>query len=145
MPANYHTKMVRGWRPVIAGAVFLVLAAGAFQPFYWRVFGIPRAPLRARGIELPYRQLPGFHRFFLGVRDRTHDGERVALVVPRPLTASYEFIFMRAAYLLYGRTLVPMNQASTADAIAAYGVNVSAPHFVKVWATRDGVFLWRMR
>ena len=52
---------------------------------------------------------------------------------------------MRAAYLLYGRTLVPMNEAPKAEAIAAYGVNVDAPHFVKVWTTRDGVFLWRMR
>ena len=135
--------MVRGWRPAIAGVVFLVLAAGAFQPFYWRVFGIPRAALRARGIELPYRQLPGFHSFILLVRDQTHDGERVALVVPRPLTESYEFIFMRAAYLLYGRTLVPMSEFSKADAIAAYDANISAPHFTKISTTRYGVFLRR--
>src|SRR5689334_12305692 len=109
MRANYHTKMVRGSRAAIAGVVFLVLAAGAFQPFYWRIFGVDRAPMRAFRTELPYATLPGFHRFILGVRDQTHDGERVALVVPRALSPSYEFIFMRAAYLLYGRTLLPMS------------------------------------
>jgi hypothetical protein len=135
--------MVRGWRLAIAGAVFLVLAAGAFQPFYWRVFSLNRAPMRAYRTELPYRQLPGFYRFFLTVRAQTNDGDRVALVVPRPLTPSYEFIFERASYLLYGRTVVPMREATSADLIAAYGVDLSVPDYAKVWKSRDGVFLRR--
>ncbi len=135
--------MGRGLRPVIAGAVFLVLAAGAFQPFYWRVLGIDRAPMLEYRIELPYRQLPGFRRFCLTVRGQTNDGDRIALMVPRPLTPSYEFIVERAAYLLYGRTLVPMNEASKADVIAAYRIDVSLPHYTKIWRTRDGVFLRR--
>lgn len=135
--------MVRGLRPVIAGGVFLVLAAGAFQPFYWRVLGIDRAPMTAYRIELPYRQLPGFRRFCLTVRGQTNDGDRIALVVPRPLTPSYEFIFERAAYLLYGRTLVPMSEATKADVIAAYRVDFSDPHYAKIWRSRDGMFLRR--
>ena len=135
--------MVRGLRPVIAGAVFLVLAAAAFQPFFWRMFGVDRAPLRAYRIEQPYQQLPGFHRFFLTIRAQTNDGDRVALLVPRPLTPSYEFIFERAAYLLYGRTVVPMSEATKADVIAAYRLDVAVPHFTKVWKSRDGVFLRR--
>ena len=137
--------MVRGLRLVLAGVVFLILAAGSFQPFYWRMFGIDRAAMRAYRTELPYRQLPGFHQFLLEVREQTKEGERIALLVPRPLVPSYEFIFERAAYLLYGRNLLPISAASKGDVIAGYRVDATAPHFTKVWKSPDGVFLRRQQ
>ncbi|HEX3581423.1 MAG TPA: hypothetical protein VH087_06650 [Thermoanaerobaculia bacterium] len=137
--------MVRGLRQALAGVVFLILAAGSFQPFYWRIFRIDRAPMRAYRTELPYRQLPGFHAFLLSVREQTKEGERIALLVPRPLVPSYEFIFERAAYLLYGRTLLPISAASEGDVLAGYRVDASAPHFTKMWRSHGGVFLRRQQ
>ncbi|HEX3581429.1 MAG TPA: hypothetical protein VH087_06680 [Thermoanaerobaculia bacterium] len=137
--------MSHNMRLVLGGAVVLCIAAGAFQPFYWRIFTANRGALRAAFGEAPYRRSPGLHRFLLDVRERTRDGERIAFVMP-PGTpaAAYEAAFMRPVYVLYGRSIVPMPYAAGADAIAAYGVDVNAKNFARVWASRDGVLLRRV-
>ena len=138
--------MSRNVRLALAGAVFLCIAAGAFQPFYWRMFAANRTLLRAAFAEAPYRHSPGLHRFLLDVRARTRSGERIAFVMPPGTSAQmYEGTFMRPVYVLDGREVVPTAGAREADAIAAYGVEVSVTNFAKVWASRDGVLLRRTR
>ena len=138
--------MSRNLRLVLGGAVFLCIAAGAFQPSYWQMFGANRSALRAHFATAPYRRFPGLQRFLLDVRARTQDGERVAFVMPPNTSpAAYEAAFMRPVYVLDGRAVVPTADAREADAIAAYGVDVRLRNFAKVWASRDGVLLRRIR
>jgi hypothetical protein len=147
--------MPRNMRLVLASLAFACIAAGAFQPFYWRVFAMNRAAMRAALVELPYRRLPGFRRFMIGVRDRTKAGERIAIVMPTERwSQGYEYGFQRATYLLSGRTTIPVvddhdrslrQNARQADAIAAFGVDVVAPHFATVWRSNDGVLVRRTR
>jgi hypothetical protein len=145
--------MTHHQRLAVAAVAFLCIAGGAFQPFYWRMFAMNRPAMRAELVELPYRQLPGFRRFMTGVRDRTRDGDRVAIIFgTNRWREGYEYGFVRSTYLLYGRTVIPVidpqdhrlpQNVSLADAIAAYGIDVVAPHFKKVWQSEDGVLLRR--
>jgi hypothetical protein len=87
------------------------------------------------------------------VRARTRDGDRVAIILPaRRWAEGYEYGFMRSTFLLYGRTTIPVlgpddraypKNVLGANVIAAFGVDVDAPHFTKVWGSRDGVLLRR--
>jgi hypothetical protein len=145
--------MSRNTRLLLAAIAFLCIAGGAFQPFYWRMFVTDRAPMRAALTELPYRRMPGLRRFMTAVRERTRDGDRIAIILPaRRWAEGYEYGFMRSTYLLYGRTTVPVldpldhaypRNVLTANVIAAFGVDVVAPHFRQVWRSNDGVLLQR--
>ena len=142
-------------RLVLAGAAFLCIAGGAFQPFYWRVFAMNRSSARAALTELPYRRMNGLRRFMLGVRERTRDGERVAILLPaRAWEEGYQYGFTRSTYLLYGRTTVPVVDESDrflsqnlekADAVACLQIDATLPHFEPVWRSSDGVLLRRTR
>lgn len=137
--------MSRNLRLVLAGAVFLCIAAGAFQPSYWQMFAANRGAMRAHFAAAPYRRFPGLQRFLLDVRARTQDGERIAFVMPPTTSAAAYEAFMRPVYVLDGRTVVPTADAREADVIAAYGVDVRLRNFAKVWASRDGVLLRRIQ
>src|SRR5437763_15872700 len=101
--------MSRNTRLLLAAIAFLCIAGGAFQPFYWRMFATNRAAARTPLTELPYRRLPGLRRFMLGVRERTRDGDRIAIVLPaRAWEEGYQYGFTRSTYLLNGRTTVPL-------------------------------------
>lgn len=143
-------------RLVLAGAAFLCIAGGAFQPFYWRMFVTERAPARAALTELPYRQMKGLRRFMTGVRERTRNGERIAILLPADgWDRGYQYGFTRSTYLLYGRTTVPLIDETTdrrlpenlgkADAVACLQLDAKLPHFQTVWRSSDGVLLRRTR
>ena len=147
--------MSRNTRLTIAAAAFLCIAVGAFQPFYWRMFAMNRASARAALTELPYRRFEGLRRFMLGVRERTRDGERVAIVLPAERwDEGYQYGFTRSTYLLYGRTTMPLideedrplrQNLQSADAVASLQRDVTIPHFETVWRSGDGVLLRRIR
>ena len=147
--------MSRNMRLAIAAAGFVCIAAGAFQPFYWRSFAMNRAAARAALSELPYRRLPGLRRFMLEVGARTRDGERIAIAIPASRwEEGYQYGFTRSTYLLAGRTTVPLMDESDralpqnfayADAVACLHVDCSVPHFEPVWRSSDGMLLRRTR
>ncbi len=122
------------------------MAAGAFEPFYLRIFVADRALMAQREIELPYRKLPGSRRFLLDVRARTRPGEVIAIAGPFPESyAGYEYLYSRSFYPLAGRVVVPISEVAKADVIASYRAAPNVPDFAEVWRGPDGVLLRRTR
>ena len=126
-------------------AVAVAIAAAAFQPFYFRVFTIPGAALHARLADAQYAQLPGSRRFLEGVRERTRDGEVIAVFAPpiRGDRGSEYYFYARSLYPLAGRRVV--RTIDGADCIAAYRSQPRVPGFAVAWASDDGVLLRRVR
>ncbi|HEV2719874.1 MAG TPA: hypothetical protein VG323_07620 [Thermoanaerobaculia bacterium] len=132
-------------RRALGIAVAAAIAAGAFQPFYFRVFGIPRAALHARLAEAQYAKLPGSRRFLEGVRARTREGEVVAVYAP-PVhgdAGPAYYFYARSLYPLAGRRVV--TTPAGADCIAAYRSEPRVPGFAVAWRSEDGVLLRRAR
>jgi hypothetical protein len=154
MAETYHSEMTR-WRIAVAAAGFVGIAAGAFQPFYWRMFAINRPAMRANLIELPFRQEPGLRRFMNAVRSRTLDCDRIAIMLPAPAwERGYQYGFTRATYLLAPRTTIPLMDANDvpltpnvalADYVACWHAAPAIPHFATIWRSDDGVLLRRTR
>ena len=147
----------------------MAIAAGAFEPFYLRIFTTNRARFGAMLADLPYRKMTGMKQFLLEVRTRTDEGDAVALAAPFDRTVrpgesddsivkttregGYDYIYNRASYLLAGRRLVPLpdpgehpssRDLQNAKFIAAYRCDPAVPGFAVVWRGRDGELLRRM-
>lgn len=142
----------------LAWAIAIAIAAGAFEPFYLRIFFVDRAKYGASLAELPYRKLPGMKAFLLAVRERTRDGDAVAIAAPLHRAAlwegGYDYIYARARYLLAGRLVVPLiaigdrpqpENIALAGYIAGFHCEPDTPGFVVIWRSRDGVLLRRMK
>jgi hypothetical protein len=138
--------------------VAIAIAAGAFEPFYLRVFILDRARLHASLTELPYRKLPGMRQFLLEVRARTADGDAIAIAAPFHRAASweggYDYIYERAHYILAGRLVVPLiavgdrpqpENMALAAYVAGYHCEPAVQGFVVIWRSRDGVLLRRSK
>src|SRR5947208_17127379 len=96
----------------LALAAVVAIAAGAFEPFYLRIFTIDRARFATVLTELPYRKLPGVREFLLEVRERTKEGDAIAIAAPLHRAprweGGYDYLYARALYLLAGRRVVPV-------------------------------------
>jgi hypothetical protein len=133
---------------------FLCIAAGAFQPHYWRMFTINRKAAGAWLVELPYSHMPGLRRFMTAVRDRTRGGDRIAIIIPAPAWESgYQYGFTRSTYLLAGRTTVPLmgsddrrlpRNVQLANYVACWHASPRIDGFATVWRSADGVLLGRI-
>jgi hypothetical protein len=144
------------WRSALGALALFSIFAGAFQPAYWTIFKANRAMLQAWLTERPYSKMPGLRRFMLGVRERTRDGDRIAIVLPaRRWEGGYAYGFIRSTYLLAGRQTVPLlsdsDQALPGNIARATHVASwpepppPLPDFVAMWSTPDGVLLQRHR
>jgi hypothetical protein len=129
----------------VVAAAFVLIAAGAVEPFYFRIFVIDRAQLRASLTELPYQKLRGLRRFLVDVAARTHDGDTVAVFAPFRWDEGYEYAYARALYPLAGRRVVSFERRKDSNYIAAYRVAPLLPDFVVVWRGPDGTLLRRIR
>lgn len=148
-------RRIWSFRSVLAAAAFLSIAAGSFNAELWRAFTAGRAEARAALTELPFAQTPGLRTFLEEVRLRTHEGERIALLIPAAASPQpYRFHYVRAAYLLAGRQTVPLvddagrpliRNLEQADAIASWRANPPVPGFRVAWTSREGVLLRRIR
>ena len=123
----------------------MLIAAGAFEPFYFRMFVADRAQFRASLTELPYQKLQGLRRFLVEIGARTREGDTVAVFAPFRWDEGYEYAYARALYPLAGRRVVTFDLRNRANAIAAYRVTPLLPDFVVVWRGPDGTLLRRVR
>jgi hypothetical protein len=129
-------------------AALLVLAAGAFQPFYLTVWRQNRAAMLAHLIELPHRKVPGLRQACEEAARRTPVGARILLVTRHPSwAAGYEYAFRRAQYLVAGREVVPMLASQPPDqgtppthVLCVPRCNVK-PGFRVLWEGTAGVLL----
>jgi hypothetical protein len=139
----------RGWALVAA----LLIALGAFEPFYLRVYRFDRAKTRAMLVALPYRKSPSLRPFLQEVSKRTDRTDAIAIFAPlRNWTDGYDYIFGHASYVLAGRRVIPLmdmqsrvhpENLGAAKYIAAYGGELRVPGFVPVWRGDGGVLLKR--
>ena len=136
-------------------AAAIMLGAGAFQPFYISIFARDRARLATALKELPYRKLPGLLQFFSGVRERTRNGDIIAVYAPLPhWQDGYDYFYARAVYILAGRIVLPLigpddrqypENISRALYIAAYRSIPAPPGFALIWRGPDGALLRRLQ
>lgn len=135
-----------------------MIAAGAFEPLYLRIFTLDRARQAAMLTELPYRKLPGLRSFFLDVRAHTQRGDVIAVLAPLTRThdweGGYDYFYARALYPLAGRRVVPLldpdnrflaQNLAEASYVAAYHSLPRVEGFVEVWRGADGVLLRRVK
>lgn len=132
----------------------MAVAAGAFEPFYFRIFVADRARVAANELELPYRKLPGSRDFILDVRARTKPGDVIAIAAPfAKWDQGYRYLYIRSLYPLTGRVVLPLldeldrprnDNLARANVVAAYRCEPRIPGFAEVWRGRDGVLLRRM-
>jgi len=142
---------VRFWAFIAA----LLIALGAFEPFYLRVYRFDRAKTRAMLMALPYRKSPSLRPFLQEISKRTDRTDAIAIFAPLPRWAdAYEYVFGHATYVLAGRRVIPLmdmqsrphlENIAQANYIAAYGAEPRVPGFVPVWRGHDGVLLQRKR
>lgn len=121
--------------------MLLLLGAATFQPFYWTILVRGRAEYGRRLSRIHEVRTPGLMAFAEGVRARTPKGARIVF-------AADARGFMRATYVLAGRTMLPGSDARLlleCDYVAAYRREVHVPGFVEIWRSRDGVLLRRVR
>jgi hypothetical protein len=107
--------MVRDrWRegalPRIGGLVLLlVLAVGAFEPFYIRIFASDRAALGVQLEKLPYTKLPTLKGFLEDVRTEVPPGVTVVFLAPFPRSEQgYRYAYGRAAWVFAGQRMLPL-------------------------------------
>ena len=132
-----------------------MILAGGFQIFYWRMLTSERAAFGAMLVDLPFTKTPGLRTFMLGVRERTREGERIAIVTPaRRFQQGYAYAFTRSTYLLAGRTTIPIvgendewmpQNIAQADAVAVWHVDVVLPGFAVAWRDAHGSLYRRTR
>jgi hypothetical protein len=118
----------------------VVIAAGAFEPFYLRIFVLP--PLRDNLIELPYRKLPGLRELLVATRERTREGDTIAIVAPYRWENGYEYAYARALYTLAGRRVVLQKDAQQAQWLCAYD---AVPPGEVVWRSKHGALVRRTK
>ena len=94
-------------RIVVAALALVCIVAGTFQPAYWTIFRANRAALAGWLTERPYSKMPGLHRFMLGVREHTREGDRIAILLPtRHWEGGYAYGFVRSTYVPVSRVVV---------------------------------------
>jgi len=94
-----------------------------------------------------------FPRFLDGVRQHTHPGEKIAIIVPpNKWDDGYSYAYYRASYFLAGREVLPLiteddrvhpENVRSADAIASWHVRARAGVGWVAWEGEGGVLLQR--
>jgi hypothetical protein len=149
-PAGANVPL-RKW---LALAAILLMAAGAFEPFYIRALFSDRQQLRTQLDALRYRKAPLLQPVLNAAKRLVPRGSAVALMTPyRRWDGGYEYCFSHAAYELPGRRVLPLiddrdaahaESLSEARFVIAYGVGGLAG-FRPIWSSPGGSLLARIR
>jgi len=136
------------WRRAFAVLSFSLILAGAFEVHYLTILFADRFSLADRVGQLRYGKLPEIRPFLEEVERRTDRGTEIALVTPaRTWNQGYEYAFYRAAYVLAGRTVLPVmtpddrpiiGNLERADLVAAWGVELDPERFSVIWRGAGG-------
>src|SRR4051794_32910600 len=138
-------------RRAAAAIALMLVAAGAFEPFYLRIYRLDSPGYRAAMAGLQYSKAPGLQRFYSDVRRWTKPGERIAIWPTfRRWDGGYEYIYARALYPLTGRAVVELlrdddrprpENLGQSDAVAAWHAAPPLRGFAVAARSADGVLL----
>ena len=136
------------WRSAVAVVAFALILAGGFETNYLTIFFTDRTALAEKVGHLRFGKLPEIRPFLEAVKERTEPGQKIALVIPSARwNEGYEYAFYRAAYVLAGRTVLPVitpdnrmieGNFERADLIAAWGVEPNPGRFTVEWRGEGG-------
>ena len=114
---------------------------------------LQRAPISAAFDQRPDRLWPQYPRFIEGVRQRTQNGDSIALVAPTlNWDNGYSYAYYRASYLLAGREVLPLSLEDgslhpenfrRAKYIAVFGHSFPAARYTVLWQGEGGALLRR--
>ena len=147
---NHRSDPIRRW-----SALIIILAIFALR-IDRQLLILPllqRAPISAAFHERPDRLWPQYPRFIEGVRERTQNGDSIALVAPTfDWDNGYAYAYYRASYLLAGREVLPLSAEDgslhpenfrRATYVAVFGRPFPAGRFAVVWQGEGGALLRR--
>lgn len=142
---------MRRWLALVA---FVAIVALSIDPMLFR-FAFFRRPQMQRALAVfPDRGIwwPDYPRFLDAVRERTHRGDSIAIVVPAMRwEEGYDYAYYRASYFLAGREVLPIvtplnrflpDNLARAQYIAVWGRTPQIGRPV-VWRGYRGVLLGR--
>lgn len=128
-------------------AIVLILAVGAFEPFYVRIFTADRAAMRAHLVALPDTKLPTLRRFLEDVDSEIPPGSTVAFLAPFPgFEQGYRYAYRRAAWILADHRMLPVlasddrilhHHLARADVVVAWRTP-PPPGFVVIYENPEG-------
>lgn len=133
----------------LAMACFVATIVAAINPVLLRMPFSNRAGLGAAltAVPEPRGYYPDYPQFLRDVRQRTRDGDRIALFVPFTTWRGYDHAFFRASFLLAGREVLPVlarndqplpENIKAADYIALWNVTPAKSVGATVLATHRG-------
>lgn len=138
-----------------AGVVLVAILVAGFQPFFIEALSLDSETTSRHFDELPYRKNPGLLELCENVRPILPQGASVAYWAPFPKWwEGYSYSYMRAAYLLGGRQLVPLLDESDrqhpevlkrVDWVLAWGGSPSISGFEVVFENEAGVLFRKVR
>lgn len=138
-----------------AWLLFLLLAGGAFEWQFVRIFLLDRSALRAQFLRFPDESYPLFPYYLEQIRQRVPRNSSVALVMPvRKWDDGYAYFFYRASYFLAGRNVIPLvspddslhlERLNDAEYVAAWNIELDSPQYRRVWTGFEGSLLKRIR
>ncbi len=140
------------WRQVLALLIVLAIFALRIDRRILLLPFLDREPISTALEQRADRLWPEFPRFIAGVRERTQNGDTIALVVPTlNWDKGYSYAYYRASYLLAGREVLPLAMDDgrlellnfrRAKYIAAFG-RFPPSHLTEVWSGEGGTLLRR--
>ena len=117
-------------RRATAAALFIGIVAVGMQPTLLSFPFISRARFAAGYATALDQRAPGYREFLEAVREHTHNGDSIAVLVPyRKWEYGYSYAYYRASYVLAGREVLPL--VSEKDEMVP--ANFSAAQYVAAW------------
>lgn len=118
------------WRRVVALVIFIGIFALRVDRQLFLLPFIDRAPIAEAFRGRADRMWPQYPRFLAGVRERTANGDSIAIVVPTfDWDEGYSYAYYRASYLLAGRVVLPVGFSDH----QLHPENFRAARYVAVW------------
>ena len=117
-------------RRAAAAALFAAIVVVGLEPILLSFPFIDRERAAARYGSMLDRPYPGYREFLEAVREHTHNGDVIAVLVPaRRWEFGYSFAYYRASYVLAGREVLPLVWHHD----EMLGVNFNAAQYVAAW------------
>lgn len=117
-------------RRILGMAAVVVIVALSLDVRLIQILVADREALHRYFTRRPDRLWPEYPRFLDGVRERTQNGDSIALIVPTTdWENGYSYAYYRGSYLLAGREVLPISDSGG----GRHPENVRRARYLAVW------------